>query len=755
MALFRKRPLALAAIALILSVALFYFLPNPVSVALLCVLFVALITAVILAVRGRRVLTVLLVLLLAFCGLARGLLDHFLAGRSFGSHYGQTVSAVVKVDEFIYRNEFGSEVYVRVQTIDGKESTQRAVLRTEGVFPFYIGDLVSAEFLCQPLSFEAHGKGTERTYLGNNAHAVLMPQSEMHLEKSGADSFTAARADLAASLSYRIRHALRDSGGELLSALLIGDSEHLSDEVTRDFRRIGISHLLAISGLHLSVLCGTCDRILRVCRVRKRLRLFATLALSVLYFILTGGSISILRAAFMFGFLQAAFLLRTDNDALTTLSLSAAILTLITPSIIFNLSFLMTMLATFGILAFGDIQRLVSGLLPQGKGLWRIPRRSLAFILSSLVLTVSVSLALLPVQWLIFGELSLLTPLSNLIFVPLALPLLLLAILVLILSAFPAACSLLTVPIGGFLRLVLLLAERLSTWRSVISLRGSFVPYILLPLFIITLILLCVDLKRWKAAVFAPYLVAGIAFSVCFIATLRGGEAYLDAVYQRAGESEAITLYQSGKGVILDLSGSSYSRLYSQYLTLTECGATEVEAIVYTHYHSEMPTALSKFAKRCFLRTVYLPLPTHERELVTFEEMYHTAKARGVSVVVYERGSAVSLFGEISFTASDVIYASRSVEPAFAVTLSFAKEKVRYESSSWNEYSLENEVKSAAYLILGAHGPVPHKDVSVITAAATERVLIGDRDVLDHLSWQGGGHVELFPEFYYFRLFSP
>ena len=762
MTLFRHRPLAAAALALIVAVAFLYFLPFSLGLPLF-ILSIVILLSVFLYCRKKKfagkALTLFLVILFVTLGFSRGYLDRFSAERLFEKHLDSTVEAELLIDDISFQSVYSSELYVKVLSINGERCRSQAVLRTSGIAPFYIGDLVSGSFLCKDLSFEAFHEGTKRSYLGEGARVILVPEGDIILTKSGTESFAAKRADLAASLSFRIRNAVEGKGGELLSALLIGDREHLSEETVRDFRRIGISHLLAISGLHLSVLCGAADYLLRACRVHKRWRLFATLFLSALYFILTGGSISILRAAFMLGMVQLSFLLRTDNDAFTSLSLSAAILVLLTPTLIFNLSFLMTMLATVGILSFGELQGLLLRRLPKREGKLRIPIKLLSTLITSLILTCSSTLALLPVQWLIFGELSLLTPLSNLVFVPLALPLLILAILTLALSPFSAISHLLSIPVGLFSHIVLRLAEELSRWDAVISLRQNFTPYVLLPLMILTAILLCVDLKRLKPLVFAPLLIAGIAFAICLGVTYHHGAAHMDVIYRRAGENEEILLYQNGSGVILDLSGGSYSQLSSSYYLLAACGAPEVDALIYTHYHSTMPTALSKFSKSTMLRSIYLPFPTSEQEVAIFNKMISVADEQRVGVTVYERDAALMLENGTELLLTKAMYNDRSSEPTFALTITFTSEEARYETSSYREYLIESggsaPLVTAEYLILGAHGPVPKITSAVVTAEETKRVLIGDREILESVAWRGGGHVELFPEFYYFRMNRP
>jgi competence protein ComEC len=79
----------------------------------------------------------------------------------------------------------------------------------------------------------------------------------------------------------------------------------LSPETNEAYRNAGLSHLLAISGLHLSVLVAMLRKLLFAFRLRKQVREVIALLVILLYCFLTGFSPSIVRAAVMVGFVLA------------------------------------------------------------------------------------------------------------------------------------------------------------------------------------------------------------------------------------------------------------------------------------------------------------------------------------------------------------------------------------------------------------------------------------------------------------------
>lgn len=132
---------------------------------------------------------------------------------------------------------------------------------------------------------------------------------------------------------YRLRQKLsralclwlpNDLGG-IEAAVLLGDTSRLSRTVEEDFRTAGVSHLLAISGLHLSLLCGMFSG--RGGKLRFFRPYLALQAVVVLfYMIFTGLSVSVLRAGILFLITLAGYALLQPPDLLTSLGLAAVLI---------------------------------------------------------------------------------------------------------------------------------------------------------------------------------------------------------------------------------------------------------------------------------------------------------------------------------------------------------------------------------------------------------------------------------------------
>ncbi len=755
MALFKNRPLAAAALLLVVAVFLSFLLSHPALIALsVCaaVLLVAMVLFSVFRGLGYRKLFVLLLALGALLGGVRVLFDRQASEHVFAERMERECMAELVVREIRYASTYGTELLVEVRTLEGEGCHETAILRSETALPFGVRDRLLATVQIMPLSYDNYSENTEYTYRGEGAGAILLlqaPESAVLLE-SGIGSFAEKLQSLRAVLSYRIRSILRGESGELLTAMLLGDRSGLGERTVRDFRRIGISHLLALSGLHLAMLLGIFDRLLYALGAGKRVRICAVLPLCLGYLLLTGCSFSMLRAVIMTLFVYLAFLCRAEHDGLTALAVSAAVILLWQPSAVFSTSFQMTMLATLGLLTFGRLDGALRAKLPVHKG-WRgIPFFLLRWVLSSFCVSFAATVMILPVLWLTFGELSLLTPISNLIFVPLSMPLLIGALLLLV---FPI--PLFSVPMGALVQAALILAGKLSQIDCVLFLKERFAPYIFIPMLLLIALLLVIDLKRRWPMIALPPLLAALAFAVCLGVSDAAGANSVQTVYRRAGSNEGLVLVQNGTAMICDSSNGSLTQLKSDWAIVREMGATELEVLMLTHYHAKEISALARFLDAVMVRAVWLPNPLNDAEQEIYTQLCNIAASRGTSTASYAYDTTITVFGSGELSLSTPLYQSRSTQGAFALSFRYGASSLCYHTAALSEFlRAEGSVHNCAAecLILGAHGPVPHDEITLPAQGELRLVVIGNENVLYWLSLREDVEYIPFPERYDYLL---
>ena len=165
---------------------------------------------------------------------------------------------------------------------------------------------------------------------------------------------TDARTRVRASISVYVPS---DTSRAILRALLLGDRSQVEDDQKEAFARTGLMHLLAVSGLHVLLVGMVLYTLLRPILHRLRLswnavewlRAGSTMAVLVLYMLLTGSSPSVVRAVVMAGLLIGSILLQRTTHTLNTLGVAATVLLMARPTALFDAGFQLSMSAVAGI----------------------------------------------------------------------------------------------------------------------------------------------------------------------------------------------------------------------------------------------------------------------------------------------------------------------------------------------------------------------------------------------------------------------
>ncbi len=191
-------------------------------------------------------------------------------------------------------------------------------------------------------------------------------------------------------------------GLRLARALLLGDGGALPAEEREAMRRVGLAHLVAVSGLNVGMVAAIVMVVLLW--VPRGPRLAATLLAVVAYAVLVGPLPSLLRALLMAVAVLGGLLLGRLPAAANGLALSCLLLVLLDPSWIGDLGFQLSVAATAGLLA-------LTGPLRHGL-------RACGPLAAPLAVTLAAQLATLPWALAEFGRLSPAAPLANLLAVP-------------------------------------------------------------------------------------------------------------------------------------------------------------------------------------------------------------------------------------------------------------------------------------------------------------------------------------------------
>ena len=202
---------------------------------------------------------------------------------------------------------------------------------------------------------------------------------------------------------------------KVASALLLGYRENLDKELVKSYASAGAMHVLAVSGLHVGILYLLLTRIFSFLKKVKKVKngkfILTILIVSFLWFyaIMTGLSASVMRATTMFSFIVIGNeLLNRKTSIYNTLAVSAIILMIINPFIVYQVGFQLSYVAVVGIVYLQPkLNRLFYSRYKLVRGVWAITCVSLA-----------AQIATFPLSLHYFHQFSTYFFISNLIVIP-------------------------------------------------------------------------------------------------------------------------------------------------------------------------------------------------------------------------------------------------------------------------------------------------------------------------------------------------
>ncbi len=394
-----------------------------------------------------------------------------------------------------------------------------------------------------------------------------------YLAGSGARVVPGAGLDFSSLLAYWRREIgrvfqrnLPEREAGLIRAILLGEKSGLENGDYGNFQKTGISHLVVVSGLHLSILSAFLSRLMARTKLKKWIKNLTVSLLLFGFLCLIGVPSSAMRSWLMLSLYLTADSLGQRTDGVNSLGFAVLVICLFRPFSGGDLGFALSVFSTLGILLWAGSWR--KGPL---RAFRRCPRlkKDLAPAAASLKLTCSAVSATLPIQLAVFGGIPILAPLANLLLV------------------FPCTLLLHVSAIGAFLGLVPLpglekpfvfcggwLAEGVL-WgaEKLAGIPAAYLnlerPQCLLVLCMIFLLAGAAFLlgRKGKAAALAAVL--------CLCFTGWTGLSENQVTFAAAGGSSCVAVMRNGKASILGLGGFRTGAAVS-ILTKGNIGKVEV-----------------------------------------------------------------------------------------------------------------------------------------------------------------------------------
>ena len=288
---------------------------------------------------------------------------------------------------------------------------------------------------------------------------------------------------------------LTNENVEIAYSALFGEKEMLPEGQYNAFQLSGVAHILAVSGLHVSIIVAILYKLLDLLKIKRWWKVVLVFIAILFYAYVCNFSYSVIRAGIMSLLMLIAPLVYREYDSLAALSFAGIVIYLINPLCVFDISFLMSFACSIGIIM---LYKPIKSALNHTK----MP----AWLVNSLALSLSVEISLLFIMAFFFKRFNLIAIVSNIVIIP----------LFTIAFAVIFVCAMLSL-IMPFIAHALVIINPLLNLISVIAIMFANTPisnfstihmnYISIMLYFVVIFLLgriCIAKKEYKCALCLP-----------------------------------------------------------------------------------------------------------------------------------------------------------------------------------------------------------------------------------------------------------
>lgn len=441
-------------------------------------------------------------------------------------------------------------------------------------------------------------------------------------------------------LVSEIVRPLEGDVGAVVAGICYGADERLSSKAVSDFRACGVSHLFAVSGMHMTVLVQGLVWLLRRIRASRPIRGIVCGLFLLCFMAIVGFSASVVRAGLVNLVWLAGTLFRRQADTRNSLGIALLLLLAGDPFAAYDAGLLLSFTATFGLVYWAaPIQAFLLG-KKELKYAVKL-RRSLASVVS---LSVAAMCATLPVTALLFGRVSLVSIPANILTAMPSELVLVLGCVASVLSAMglSAIATPLWVISGALSRYLLWVCEKISDFSfATVAFKASFLLLWMGGTYLLTFYGRLVLQKKGVA------ILLGVCISILGVGILLNRSAVRDIVQvDRVANNSEATVMQYRSHTVVITAPTRMQTLYDVRTRLSECSVTQIALLIL--YGGEEPTlsyvpsVLDEYITR-HTTVLYANLPWNSPLDGTSLENKRVTLTNGVTVAAEQRAVKLCL----------------------------------------------------------------------------------------------------------------
>lgn len=605
----------------------------------------------------------------------------------------ETVEVTAQCSDYGYATGYGTAVDAVVY-LEGK--SYRARLYFNGEVEFEPGDMIRGTFRFRVTT--PGGAEDATHHQGKGIFLLGHQKDDGQLAKLEKLPWYLYPAVLRQKLILLIDSSFPEDTAGFAKALLIGDRTGIDYETNTAFKVSGIMHIIAVSGLHVSILFG----LIHTLGFRKRIptALLGIPAL-LLFAAVAGFSPSVTRACIMQILMMLAMLINKEYDAPTELAFSALVMLAVNPLVITSVSFQLSVGCMAGIFLF---HHRIYGWMTEKLGCTRKDRfvKLKRWLAGSVSVTLSAMTLVTPLVAYYFGAVSLVGVLANLLTLWAVNIIFYGIILICITGALvPAAGIFLAGVLSWLIRYVLAAAKILSKFPlAAVYTRSSYIVLWLIFVYVLLAVFLFSRNRRP-----GTLLCCGV-IGLCLALAGSWAEPMLDECRMTVldvGQGQSIILQSEGKTYLVDC-GGSYDENAADLAaeTLMSQGVFRLDGVIVTHFDRDHSGGLPYLLTRMPTDVLFMPDVEDENGVA---EMLNTL-TNSSTVLVSE--NLVLTYGNTNLTIFGPALRSSDNESSLAILFQVGNCDILItgDRSDFGERMLlrQMELPQLEILVAGHHG---------------------------------------------------
>ena len=642
------RPLCIATICYIIGIIMGLYLSSFGIVFLLCFLLF------IIAFRfNKKMYIYILIIIIGFSYIK-------LIDCSYEKYYGLVNSKENHIIEGIVvsdkRGKEYKEVYdLDVKKIDGikiKKSKKYLLnIKKSKEMNIKFGDYIK-------INAKIEQPSKARNYMGFDYQRYLKSKKIIAtiIDVGNVEILDVNKANIAESIFNNVRNNIKKimykllpkDAKELVVGMMIGDKEELDANITENFKNSNLTHMLAVSGAHISYVILGLNLILK--RTSNRFRKIFIIFFLIFFVGVTSFTPSVQRASIMAILLLVSTVLYRSQDTYTSIAFSGLVILIINPYSFFDIGFQLSFGGTIGIvLMYNNLMKR-----------FKQKRKLKDYIVSSICVSVCANLIIIPIMAFNFNTVSLTFWISNLFAGPFLGVIIILGFCMYLISfvIFPVE-KIISIPLKYLIYILLVIVKYCSKIPfSSITIRTPYIFEILIYYIVLYLSFNYAKIKPYFKKIIMVILIIILIANSC-IYVKNHGKMIIYFIDVGQGDSALIRTAQS-KIILIDGGGSENSSFNVGEKTLLpyllDRKITVLDYVVISHFDTDHCGGILYLMEHIKVKNIIIS--KQGKESSNYNKFKNIVIDKGISVIFAKKGDKIKIDNE---TYMDVLFPSNNL----------------------------------------------------------------------------------------------